>query len=158
MIRASGLGQFETKKIIATQRLGASTDTVAGGVYQVDTAGNATESTDPDSNAVSVIAVNTSTNKLLVVADGVYADNTPGVYTLVGLIDVLVDGGTNDVAEGDSLCAVNAATSLVKQMTSGGTQLQVACGVAFEAYTSGTAALKKVLFDGRIWRSNNAQS
>jgi len=143
MIIAKGVGMLPTRKIIGVNRMGSAT--VLGGVYAVDVTGSATESTDADSNLTSIVAVASANMRgWLVVADGVYADNEAGIYTLEGRCQVLVDG-TTDITEGLALIPVNAAANLITQ---GAGSLLVGCAIALEAYTDTPVVLKDVFFNG----------
>jgi hypothetical protein len=98
-------------------------NTVAGGVYVVDTPQEDGDSTDAEKGADNILGVTTARmNRLqnIVVAKEVVADNVE-VNVIRGSTEgtvcrVLVDG-TADVAKGDKLKLVNAQVYLVKATT-----------------------------------------
>ncbi len=133
--------RYSTDKFGLYNRTGAAT--VKGGVYFVDSSRSEAESTDVPTALGNVTAVTTAlmaTSTTLIVADGIYADNAPGIFGESydgGVFDILVDG-TTDVAAGDFLKPVNAATYMVKAAAG-----ETYWAKALEARTTNSAALVK---------------
>ncbi len=151
MITTKGLGFLPDKKIIGTNRTGAAL--VVGGVYAVDVTGSATESTTADTNMGNIVAcASANLRGFMVVATAATADDADGEFILQGVCQVLVDGGSIDIAEGDALIAQNASPNLIAQGTSGspgtGDSQIPACAISLGTQTSSTATLTTVYFDG----------
>ena len=136
-----------------------STALTDGRPYFVGTYVDATDTSNPIIYPVlGAPATNaTETNIIGIVDNGVFgtsgiAASTWGYVCLKGYCSAYVDG-TTDVVIGDGLEILNAGVALTqKSSASSGvltTVLPEVCAIALEAYTSATAALKKVVLLGK---------
>lgn len=149
MIMASGLQSIGLPEIQikAINRTGSTLS--IGGVYALDVAQTATESTTPEAGAQHVVATaSTNLKRVLVVAMGATLDDAEGLFTLCSNdVQILTDGGTVDVAKGDPLIPQAASPNLLVQ---GASSLVTAVAFAHEGQTSATGTLTRCAFDGRF--------
>lgn len=136
-------------------------DTVRGTVYQleldqsdadVSTFGDGAK-TDGFGNIVAAASGTAAgQGQMLVVAEEVFANDTQGRVTLVGITQILCDGDSDDIVAGDACEAVSGA--LIRVTNNEGQ----AVAIAGEAYADATVVLKKFFFDGYRAAFNNKVS
>lgn len=146
MVRAKGLGQLGEEVVIAaTNRTGGAL--VIGGVYALDHTQSDADSTDAETGAGNVVAVDSGhINCDLVIATDTLADNASGSFIAASPHTQVMVEGTTDVAKGDVLIPVAGQYYLKTQSV---TVLTAGCGQAHEARTTNSAGLQYAAFDGR---------
>jgi len=110
---------------------------------------DATDTANPIIKGV-VVAPATATNSIVVVVDNgelgaaSIVDKDYGFVCVQGYCQALCNGGTA-IAAGDQLKVANGGTAFIQSVSGNGSAIAVAtCAIAFEAYATGTDALKKV--------------
>jgi hypothetical protein len=154
MVTLKGLGILPTQKIVVVNRTGGPT--LEGGVYAVDIEGSDVASTDADSNLTNIIAVSAGNMfGFLVCVEEIVADDAPVVATIIGNVQVLMEG-TIAIVEGSALEAVIGQAYLVNQSV---TVIDPACAMSLQAYNAAPVLRKQAFFDGwAMFKSQQAAS